>query len=182
MALVAKGDRRAFGRLYDQSCPLLYTLSMRILSDQDEAASLLQEVYTEVWCKIARYEPRRGSPIAWLVTLTRNKAIDRLRSRTERGHGKTGSLNATPPAERLQDHDAPWSDRHPDTEMRTRVSQALAELPAAEQQALELAYYEGLSHTEIAQRLNEPVGMIRTMIRQGMNKLKASLQVSWEPA
>jgi len=143
MALVAKGDRRAFGQLYDQSSPLLYTLSIRILGDQDEAADLLQEVYTEVWCKIARYEPRRGSPLAWLVTLTRNRAIDRLRSRTAKGHGKTDSLSNTP-AERLQDHAPPSYDRQVDTEMRSRVSQALAELPAAQQQVLEMAYYEGL--------------------------------------
>ncbi|MGH7232309.1 MAG: sigma-70 family RNA polymerase sigma factor [Nitrospiraceae bacterium] len=179
LSLVAKGDRRAFGRLYDQSCSLLYTLAFRILGDKDEAGELLQEVYTEVWCKIARYDARRGSPIAWLVTLTRSRAIDRLRSRSSKGHGITDSIDSTTAAT-VRDHDPSPFDRQADLELRTLVTQALSDLPDAQRQALELAYYEGLSHTEIAKRLNQPVGTIKTRIKLGMSKLKHSLRSCWE--
>jgi RNA polymerase sigma-70 factor, ECF subfamily len=179
LVLVANGDRRAFGRLYDQSCSLLYTLALRILGDKDEAADLLQEVYTEVWCKSARYDVRRGSPIAWLVTLTRSRAIDRLRSRTAKGHGLTDPIESTA-ATTVRDRDPTPFDRHADLEVRTLVAQALSELPKAQKEALELAYYEGLSHTEIATRLNQPVGTIKTRIKLGMSKLKISLRACWE--
>jgi RNA polymerase sigma-70 factor (ECF subfamily) len=75
LAQVTKGDQRAFEELYDQSSSILFTLAARILGNHDEAADLLQEVYLEVWRKAARYDPRRGSPMAWLVTLTRSRAI-----------------------------------------------------------------------------------------------------------
>src|SRR5215217_5590573 len=88
---VAKGDRDAFSRLYDLSSPLLFTLALRILKERNEAADLLQEVYLEVWKKSVRYDPRRGSPMAWLIVLTRSRAIDRIRSRGTRGANITDS-------------------------------------------------------------------------------------------
>jgi RNA polymerase sigma-70 factor (ECF subfamily) len=179
VALIAKGDRQAFGQLYDQSSSLLYTLCLRILGDQDEAAELLQEVYTEVWCKIARYDPQRGSPIAWLVTLTRSRAIDRLRSRVSKGHGVTDSIDDTQAAE-LQDRAQTPFEQQADAELRALVSKALSDLPEAQRRALELAYYEGLSHSEIAERLGEPLGTIKTRIKLGMNKLKTVLRPCWE--
>lgn len=179
LVLISKGDRQAFGQLYDLSSPLLYTLCVRILGDAEDAADLLQEVYAEVWCKIARYDPRRGSPIAWLVTLTRSRAIDRLRSRTSKGYGVTDPIDATQAAD-VPDREQTPFDRQADAELRALVSKALAELPDAQRQALELAYYEGLSHTEIAQRLHEPLGTVKTRIKLGMSKLKAVLRPCWE--
>jgi RNA polymerase sigma-70 factor (ECF subfamily) len=179
LALIAKGDRQAFDQLYDQSSSPLYTLCLRVLGDQDEAAELLQEVYTEVWCKIARYDPQRGSPIAWLVTLTRSRAIDRLRSRVSKGHGVTDSIDDTQAAE-LQDRAQTPFEQHADAELRALVSKALSDLPEAQRRALELAYYEGLSHSEIAERLGEPLGTIKTRIKLGMTKLKTVLRPCWE--
>ncbi len=177
--LVAKGDRRAFGQLYDQSSPLLYALALRILGDKEEAEELLQEVYAEVWCKGSRYDARRGSPIAWLVTLTRSRAIDRLRSRASKGRGLTDPIDSTI-ATTLRDQEPTPFERQVDVELRTLVSRALSELPDAQKEALELAYYEGLSHTEIAARLNQPVGTIKTRIKLGMTKLKTSLRSCWD--
>jgi RNA polymerase sigma-70 factor, ECF subfamily len=177
--LVAKGDRRAFGRLYDKSSSLLYALALRILGDKDESGELLQEVYAEVWCKVSRYDARRGSPIAWLVTLTRSRAIDRLRSRASKGHGLTDPIDSTI-ATTLRDQEPTPFERQVDMELRALVSRALSELPDAQKEALELAYYEGLSHTEIAARLNQPVGTIKTRIKLGMTKLKTSLRSCWE--
>src|SRR5213594_3158701 len=156
LARVGRGDHQAFGELYHRTNSLLFTLALRILSDRDEAADLLQEVYLEVWRKVIRYDAGRGSPMAWLVTMTRSRAIDRLRSRASKGHGLSDPLDNTPAAQ-LRDQTPGPFEMHADLELRGLVAKALAELPAAQQQALELAYYEGLSHTEIAVRLNEPL-------------------------
>lgn len=178
LTLVAKGDRRAFGQLYDRSSQVLFTLSLKILGDREEAEDLLQEVYTEVWRKSVRYDERRGSPMAWLVMLTRSRGIDRIRARTSRGHGMTESIEDAPIAD-TQGHDPTPFDQRADAEVRAFVMKALIELPAAQRQALELSYYEGLSHSEIAERLREPVGTIKTRIKLGMSKLKTALQPCW---
>ena len=174
VARAAKGDQKAFETLYDQSISLLFTLAARILDDREEAADLLQEVYLEVWRKGARYDPARGTPIAWLVTLTRSRAIDRLRSRGSKGHGRTNSIEEAGAAELPDGTPGPY-EAAADRELRVAVTKALEGLPEAQQQALELAYYEGLSHTEIAARLNQPVGTIKTRIKLGISKLKVVL-------
>lgn len=181
IAKVAKGDQQAFGQLYDLSCSLLFTLSLRILGDRNEAADLLQEVYLEVWRKGVRYDVGRGTPMAWLVTVTRSRAIDRLRSRAAKGHGVTDSISDTGAVE-LPDHAPDPFKTNADLERRALVKKAFAELPEAQQQALELAYYEGLSHQEIATKLNQPLGTIKTRIKLGMDKLKVSLRSCWEQA
>jgi RNA polymerase sigma-70 factor, ECF subfamily len=178
LTLIAKGDRRAFGQLYDRSSQVLFTLSLKLLGDREEAEDLLQEVYTEVWRKSVRYDERRGSPMAWLITLTRSRGIDRIRARASRGHGMTESLEDAPIAD-MQGHAPTPFDQQADAEVRTFVMKALVELPTAQRQALELSYYEGLSHSEIAERLKEPVGTIKTRIKLGMSKLKTALQPCW---
>src|SRR5678815_4405039 len=95
LARVAKGDHQAFSQLYDQSSMLLFTLAVRILGNHAEAAELLQDVYFEVWRKVSRYDVGRGTPIAWLITLTKSRALDRLRARSTRGHPVTSQLDAT---------------------------------------------------------------------------------------
>jgi RNA polymerase sigma-70 factor (ECF subfamily) len=180
LARVVKGDHQAFSQLYDQSSTLLYTMALRILGNRDEAAELLQDVYLEVWRKVSRYDVGRGTPVAWLVTLTRSRAIDRLRSRASRGQQKsTDSLDGTSAAQ-VQDHGPSPFDAQADQEIRMLVGGAMASLPQAQQQALELAYYEGLSHAEIAARLNQPLGTVKTRIKLGMSKLRESLRRCWD--
>lgn len=181
IARVAKGDQQAFGQFYDLSSTLLFTLTLRILGDRDEAADLLQEIFLEVWRKGVRYDVGRGTPTAWLVTVTRRRAIDRLRSRTSKGYGVTDSIGDTGATE-LPDHTPGPFEINADLEQRALVKKAFAELPEAQQQALELAYYEGLSHQEIASRLNQPLGTIKTRIKLGMSKLKDLLRPCWEQA
>lgn len=180
LAAVAKGDTEAFAQLYDASSTILFTMAMRMLGDRDDASDLLQDVYAEVWRKGARYDPSRGTPTAWLVTLTRSRGIDRLRSRASKGAKTSVSIEESPAA-----HDAAGDgpgplDTYADRELRSAVIKAMAELPEAQQQALELAYYEGLSHTEIAERLKQPLGTIKTRIKLGLDKLKGLLQPHWE--
>jgi RNA polymerase sigma-70 factor (ECF subfamily) len=176
LSRVAKGDLDSFGHLYDQSCVLLFTLASRILSNREEAAQLLQDVYLEVWRKVARYDVGRGTPVAWLVTLTRSRAIDRIRSGAS-SSAHTGIDPSQNPGSRERDDDASVpQETKEDSELRLTVAKAVAELPAAQREALEMAYYHGLSHTEIAAKLNQPLGTVKTRIKLAMVKLRGLLQ------
>ncbi|MDX2252157.1 MAG: sigma-70 family RNA polymerase sigma factor [Nitrospira sp.] len=179
LARVAKGEQQALSQLYDLSSTLLFSIALRILGHREEAAELLQEVYLEIWSKVVRYDVGRGTPIAWLITLTRSRAIDRLRmrgTRTRPPSVQAVSSHTTPP---LTDYNPPPVEAQADQELRTHVSRILSTLPQAQQQAIELAYYEGLSHTEISARLNQPVESVKTRLKLGMAKLRESLRHDW---
>ncbi len=178
LARVVKGDQQAFSQLYDHSSTLLFTLAVRILGNHEEASDLLQDVYLEVWRKVSRYDVGRGTPIAWLITLTKSRAIDRLRARAARGYRGTNSLEAGI-ASQLADPGPNSLETQADQELRLVVGAAMVGLPQAQQQAIELAYYEGLSHAEIAERLNQPLGTVKTRIKLGMSKLRDGLQQWW---
>jgi RNA polymerase sigma-70 factor (ECF subfamily) len=176
---VATGDSQAFSVLYDHTCSVLFTLAMRILNNRDEASELLQDVYVEVWRKATAFDSRRGSPLGWMITLTRSRAIDRLRAAAARGANVTDSIHDKP-VDELPSYAPDPLERRSLEEFRTRVVNAVMELPTAQQEAIELAFYEGLTHTEIATRLNKPVGTIKTRIKLGMNKLRHALRPSVE--
>jgi len=178
LARVVKGDQQAFSQLYDHSSALLFTLAVRILGNHEEAAELLQDVYLEVWRKVSRYDVGRGTPVAWLVTLTRSRAIDRLRARTTRGYRATQSLGDGA-AEHVADLGPNPFETQADQELRVNIGAAIAGLPQAQRHAIELAYYEGLSHAEIAARLNQPLGTVKTRIKLGMSKLRDGLHQYW---
>ena len=179
LAHVAKGDSEAFAQLYEQTSSLLFTLAARILGNREEAAELLQDVYIEVWRKAGVFDSKRGSPMAWLVTLTRSRAIDRLRMSSARGRNMTDSIDDTPTHE-LQSLTLDPLETHATEELRGLVVAAITELPAPQQEAIELAYYEGLTHREIAEKLNQPVGTIKTRIKLGMSKLRYALRPCWK--
>ncbi|MDF0644495.1 MAG: sigma-70 family RNA polymerase sigma factor [Nitrospira sp.] len=178
-ARIVKGDQQAFSQLYDLSSTLLYTLALRILGSREEAEELLQDVYLEVWRKVARYDVGRGTPVAWLITLTRSRAIDRLRARAARRQQTTGPLEQDA-ASQVRDTGSSPFETQTDQELRLAVGSAMTSLPAAQQQAIELAYYEGLSHMEIAARLNQPLGTVKTRIKLGMSKLRDTLRHCWD--
>jgi RNA polymerase sigma-70 factor (ECF subfamily) len=178
LSRVAKGDLEAFSLLYDQSNVLLFTLAYRILGSREDAALLLQEVYLEVWRKVVRYDHGRGTPVSWLVTLTRSRALDRIRSGVSRGsHTVADALNDPSSLSRREPISAGTAM---DGELRPLLTQAIAELPVAQQQAVEMAYYQGLSHAEIAAKLNQPLGTVKTRIKLAMIKLRASLHTALE--
>ena len=179
LARVAKGDQEAFEQLYEQSSALLYALVMRIVGNQDEVAELLQEVYLEAWCKASNYDVARGTPMAWLVTLARSRALDRIRALGSRGKGVTSSLDDTPAAGLVATNSDALEMRAA-AERHTLVGTALKSLPPVQRQAIELAFYDGLTHMEIAERLQTPLGTIKTRIRLGMEKLRDSLRSLWE--
>jgi RNA polymerase sigma-70 factor, ECF subfamily len=175
LARVVKGDQQAFSQLYDHSSTVLFSLALKILGNHEEAAELLHDVYLEIWRKVARYDVGRGTPIAWLVTLTKSRAIDRLRARATQGSRSTRLLESTPPEPTADSNPIPV-DTQANQGLRIAVSTALVELPPAQQQAIELAYYEGLSYGEIAARLNQPLWTVKTRIKLGMSKLRNGLK------
>jgi len=170
---VVSGDQGAAAVLYDRHARALYSLILRILGDETEAEDVLQEVFVQAFRQAGRYDASRGVVAAWLLMMARSRAIDRLRARRSRVEGRTGEVQVL--------NDVP--DAKPDVasamldEERTRlVREALAELPLLQRMAIELAYYEGLSHTEIAERLEQPLGTVKTRIRLGLLKLRDVLK------
>jgi RNA polymerase sigma-70 factor (ECF subfamily) len=177
---VAKGEQPALSQLYDQSSTVLFSLALRILSNREEAAEVLHEIYLDVWRKVVRYDVGRGTPIAWLITLTRSRAIDRLRTRGPRTFRPISpSLDDAQTGQVAGRHSGPF-DSQADQALRNLIRDAWANLPPIQQQAVELAYYEGVPDTEIAAQLNQPVEAVRTHITLGMSRLRESLHSSWE--
>ena len=179
LARVATGDQEAFERLYEQTSSLLYTLVLRIVGTPGDAADLLQEVYLEAWRKASNYDAARGTPTAWLVTLARSRAIDWVRALAARGKDVTSSLDDTPASD-LVARDIGALDIRAANERQALVRTSLKALPPVQRQVIELAFYEGLTHAEISERLNVPLGTIKTRIRLAMEKLRDGLQPLWE--
>ena len=176
VARVAKGEHHALSQLYDQSSTVLFSLALRILGNREEAADVLQEIYLDIWTRVVRYDVGRGTPIAWLITLTRNRAIDRLRTHGPRifhqvARSIDDALTNQVPGESSDLFDSPA-----DQELRYLIKEAWASLPPIQQQVIELAYYEGLPDAEIAAQLNQPVEAVKTCIAVGMSQLRESLQ------
>lgn len=163
------GQVNALGVIYDRYSSLVYGLALRILRSAEEAEDLTQEVFLTLCRNI--YDPKRGSLSSFLITLTRSRSIDKLRSRNtrsrflQRWQGMIKSEVMTNPLEQASIH-----------ERSQLIRDALAQLSENERQVLEIAYYEGLSQSEIARRLDAPLGTVKTRSRQGLLKLKKILQ------
>jgi len=168
---VAGKDPQALADLYDRYASVALALAGRILGDRSEAEDVLQVVFTRVWRDAARYDPTKGSPTSWILSWVRNGAIDRLRRREALQRATLHSIDHAPAGhEEAHGHEHSGEDRE-------RLKKAVASLPADQRQVIELAYFEGLSQTQIAQRLGEPLGTVKTRVRLGMNKLRQALPV-----
>lgn len=163
---VARGDEVALARLYDQYRVILFGLLVRILGSREEAEDILQDVFVQVWKRARDFDEKRGKPFTWLVTLTRSRAIDRLRLLGARNRLAESVAKGQP-----EDVSDALSDTI-QSGQRSIVQQALAELPAEQKEALVLAYYEGLTQSEIASQLGTPLGTVKTRMRSGMTKLR----------
>jgi RNA polymerase sigma-70 factor (ECF subfamily) len=169
--LVATGDQSALAMLYDTTNRLIYSLILRVLGDVSSAEEVLVDVYTQVWRQAASYDANRGAPLAWMATIARSRAIDRLRSGWQDQYRKE-SLDIL--------GDAPANAANPEesaaaSERQRFVREALNLLTPEQRLVIELAYYSGLSHSEIAEKLNQPLGTIKTRTRLGMIKLREAL-------
>ncbi len=167
---VAEGDQTAIAELYDRYRQAAFGLALRVLRDRGEAEEALLDTFLQIWKTAARYDAGRGSVSAWLMTLARSRAIDRLRARP-RPVLATDELEATAPAA-----GAPGPEEAMEQVLRQRrVTRALSALNEPQRRAIALAYYRGLSHAEIAATLGEPLGTIKSRIRTGLQALRDSL-------
>jgi RNA polymerase sigma-70 factor, ECF subfamily len=168
MNRVVAHDASAIADLYDRHSRLLYGLIVRIVRDRGEAEELLQEVFVQVWTRADTYNVQLGTPIAWLVRIARNRAIDRLRANTVR----TRTVEATPLPPPVQTPEA----RAAMTEQERAVARALEALPPDQRQLIECAYFVGLTQSELAERFGLPLGTVKTRVRTGMMTLRRDLQ------
>jgi RNA polymerase sigma-70 factor (ECF subfamily) len=166
---IARRDETALAQLYDRYRVILFGLLLRILHNREEAEDVLQEVFLQVWRRAADFDENRGRPFTWLVTLARSRAIDRLRSLAARD--RVALAGAREPSEEVSDA----VDDALKSEQKSVVTTALAQLPEEQQQPLLLAYYDGLTQSEIAKKLNAPLGTVKTRMRAGLKKLREQL-------
>jgi RNA polymerase sigma-70 factor (ECF subfamily) len=174
---MANGDDRALAALYDRHGGVAYSVAMNILGDAGDAEEAVSDAFIQVWSNAASFDPARSSVVAWLTMITRTRALDLLRGRRRRTL-RTERSAATD----IAGFAAPVADLGPSPErsaelgeLSRSVTAAIAELPPPQRRALELAYFGGLSHSEIADELDEPLGTVKTRIRAGMEKLRAQL-------
>jgi len=170
MQRVAEGDRRGFEELYDRFSGVLFSTAYRVLNNQEAAEDVVQDVFIQIWEKAPLYDPSRGKPITWAVTLTRNKAIDRLRSMQRRSRLQDDVQRESETFEQFDDRSS--FDAVASGETSQLVREAIQKLSRDQREAIELAFFSSLTQTEIAERLNEPLGTIKARIRRGMMKLR----------
>ena len=169
---VAAGDQLAMTSLYDTSSRVLYGLLLRILNEHGLAEEVLLDVYMQVWRQARSYDEMRGSPMAWMLTIARSRAIDRLRS----GRQELLLRESFAGLEENARSETDVEETAAIAEMQIKVRDALETLPAEQREVIELAYYGGFSHSEIALQLEQPLGTVKTRIRLGMMKLRDLLQ------
>jgi RNA polymerase sigma-70 factor (ECF subfamily) len=174
MRKVALGDRAAFDQLFDRYNQLALNLAARVLNERQEAEDVVQEVFLQLWRDASSYRQERGNVSTWIVAIARSRAIDKLRSRRARrilDPVGDGSEETQDLAERLADPKVPQDD----LDNQLLVRKAFGSLAVDQRVAIEMAYYEGMSQSEIAEALREPLGTIKTRIRSGLLKLKQAL-------
>jgi RNA polymerase sigma-70 factor (ECF subfamily) len=171
---MARGDKQACSDLYDRFSQPLYSLALRILNDASEAQDIVQDVFLALWEKAGAFDKERGSAFGWAVTLVRNRAIDRLRTRRRRSTLLSESFAGDiPGGSGLPDSDS--ADDLMFKEKAVAVRAALSSLPDEQLRALELAFFSGLTQQEIAAHLREPLGTVKARIRRGLLKLRDTL-------
>lgn len=177
MARIVEGDSFGIGELYDRYGRAVYSLAYRVLSDAAEAEDVVQDVFAQAWRQAARYDPARAAVSGWLLMMTRARAIDRVRARRSRpGLRYAAEATSYDPADPALGPEAALLTAD-DIE---RVRGALEELNEAQRASIELAYYEGLTQVEIAEKLQEPLGTVKTRIRSGLLKLRSALVAKTE--
>ena len=174
VAALATDEVTALEQLYDRYSALVYSIALRVLRDHTLAEDVTQEVFLRLWRQPASFDPGRGRFISWISSVARNRALDELRKVTRR----RGAEDQTEEAVLDLPGEARGEDPQAELELseeRARVRAAMAELPPAQRQVIELAYFSGLTQMEIAERTGDPLGTIKTRIRLGMRKLREAL-------
>lgn len=187
VAALAQGDQSALAELYDRHAAVLYRAALLRVGDRQLAEEILQDTFVALWKRADLFDERQGSMAAWLSTIARNRAIDRLRGQGRRPVALPFSALATdaerpsdeePPLHRLRDRDPSADDPAATVDgawLRAEVERALAGMPAVESEVIRLAYYEELSQSEIAIRLDWPLGTVKTRTRRALARLRDTL-------
>jgi RNA polymerase sigma-70 factor (ECF subfamily) len=170
---IAVGDRAAFAEFYDRHSTLMFSVACKILNDSSEAEDVLQETFVQIWEKAGRFDPKLGKAASWAAILVRNKAIDRIRAAQRRSRLAEESGAAHVIALEVSDSANESFYGHDKAKF---IHTAIVELPEEQRQAIELAYFSGLTQDEISQKLNTPLGTIKARIRRGLLKLRDQLE------
>jgi RNA polymerase sigma-70 factor, ECF subfamily len=168
LRLTANGDQRAFAELYDLVAPEVFGLIRKVLRDPAQSQEVAQEVMVEVWRSATRFDPERGNARTWIMTIAHRRAVDRVRA--EQSYRDRGERHA-----RLEIVDRDHQEMHHDPTEREAVRGAVATLTPLQRQSIDLAYYGGCTHSEIAELLEVPLGTIKTRIRDGLIRLRDQL-------
>jgi RNA polymerase sigma-70 factor (ECF subfamily) len=167
-------DVRAFEQLYDRHSRIVYGLVLRILQQASTAEEVVQDVFLQLWRNAGQYQSGRGPFVPWLLTLARNRALDNLRLKSERQRRREDQREELPAIAQ-----APEYEKALDEKRRAETVRSLmGSLSAQQKKAIEMAYFEGLSHSEIAAALQEPLGTVKSWIRNGLLRLKESLRAA----
>ena len=168
---VALGDQQAYRRLYDATSPKLFAIALRILREESRAEDVLQDSFVNVWNAAASYNPALSAPMTWMVTIVRNRALDYIRRIDHRTVELDDDLEA------VLESDAPTPA---DLAMRGQdavaLQRCLKRLDAGQRQAIAFAYFQGLTHSELAATLRIPIGTVKTWIRRGLEKMRRCLE------
>jgi RNA polymerase sigma-70 factor, ECF subfamily len=170
---IGRRDQNAFSALYDRLSGPLYSLAMKMLGDPAEAQDALQDVFLQIWSRAATYDPEQSSVFSWTVLLTRSRVIDRLRARGRRSRVVVASTEEAPAADASTVESA--ADTVEKNDEAARVRYVLNNLPFEQRETIEMAFFEDLSHHEIAARLGQPLGTVKARIRRGLLKLRERL-------
>ena len=172
LALVARGDRDAFARLYDLYAAPAYSLALRIVRDRDLAADVVQDAFLAIWNQASKFDSSRGQPSTWILTVTHHKAVDTVRREERRRAEAMDEARETP------DASAPVEDQAWQGVAREQVRAAMAKLPDPHREVLELAYFAGYTQSQLAERLAVPIGTVKSRTFAAMNALRELLAAS----
>jgi RNA polymerase sigma-70 factor (ECF subfamily) len=167
-------DVSAFEQLYDRHSRLVYGLVLRILQQASTSEEVVQDVFLQLWRNADQYDSSRGPFVPWLCTMARNRALDQLRLKSERQRRREDQPDELPPVLVAPDYEKALDEKR----RAERVRALMASLTPQQKKAIELAYFEGLSHSEIAAALKEPLGTVKSWIRNGLLRLKEGLQAT----
>jgi RNA polymerase sigma-70 factor (ECF subfamily) len=170
---IASGDRPAFAEFYDRYSTLMYSVAFKILNDAGEAEDVLQEAFLQIWEKAGKFDPKLGKASSWAAVLARNKAVDKIRASQRRSRlaDEAGTAHAI-----AEETAATVNDSLHGHEQAKLIQSAIVGLPGEQRQAIELAYFSGLTQDEISKKLNTPLGTIKARIRRGLLKLRDQLE------
>jgi RNA polymerase sigma-70 factor, ECF subfamily len=173
LSQIARNDEAAMAQLYDRTRHIVYGLVLRMLREQSAAEDTLQEIYLQIWRKAEAFDPARGSALSWIVTIARSRALDKLRS-------SRPFLSHDNSSEELDNFHSPYPDPEHISSVSERaeiVRRSLSQLPPDQRRVIEMAFFDGLTQSEIAIQTAIPLGTVKTRIRSGMRKLQEQLSV-----